>query len=199
MKRPQGSVTRAIDSVRSGRQEGAEVIYLRYFERLLREARTRLQGGRPGARDPEGAALSALASVLRDIERGGLTGIQDRESLLGFLVFKVREKALVQFRQEQSKKRGAGLIVGEDAVDPSDDRTFSEWLAEATPTPEDQTIWRDFFSRLEACLSPVQARVLDLDLQGHRGVDVAKLLGISPRSVFNHRKAIEVEARKLLA
>jgi hypothetical protein len=70
--RGEGAVTRWIGDPKSGGNAAAQHLWDRYFERLVRLARKRLQNTRRlrTVEDEEDAALSAFASLCRGVDRG---------------------------------------------------------------------------------------------------------------------------------
>src|SRR5260370_6120356 len=84
----EGSVTRWIGDLKSGGESAAQQLWERYFERLVRLARKKLQKARrPRAvEDEEDAALSAFDSFCRGVDRGRFPRLADRDDLWRLLV-----------------------------------------------------------------------------------------------------------------
>ena len=89
------------------------------------------------ALDPEIAAESAIRSILDRIKAGKEERLFDRNQLLGFLVARLRNKIVDQWRTETAKKRGEGLVTADSDV-------FSA-AKSLKPTPEDVLRFQELF------------------------------------------------------
>ena len=94
----EGSVTRWIGELKSGGDFAVQHLWERYFERLVRLARKKLQGTRRPriVEDEEDAALSAFDSFCRGVDRGRFARLADRDDLWRLLVVLTLRKALDQ-------------------------------------------------------------------------------------------------------
>jgi DNA-directed RNA polymerase specialized sigma24 family protein len=105
-----GSVTVWIDALKQGDRDAAQVLWDRYFRRLVGLARSRLQGlARRGA-DEEDVALSAFDSFYRAAERGRFPRLSDRDDLWQLLVVVTVRKAYDLVRYERRPSRGSGRV-----------------------------------------------------------------------------------------
>src|SRR5262245_51636439 len=84
----EGSVTHWIGDLKSGGDSAAQHLWERYFQRLVRLARKKLQSDRRPrtAEDEEDAALSAFDSFCRGVDRGRFPRLTDRDDLWRLLV-----------------------------------------------------------------------------------------------------------------
>jgi hypothetical protein len=80
------SVTHWIDQLKAGDQAAAQKLWEGYFHRLVRLARTKLQGAPKRAADEEDVALSAFDSFCQGVERGRFPQLADRDDLWRLLV-----------------------------------------------------------------------------------------------------------------
>ena len=83
-----GSITRCVADLKGGDHAAAQVLWERYFDRLVRLARRRLAiSRRTGAdADEEDAALSAFDSFCAGLAGGRFPRLEDRDDLWGLLV-----------------------------------------------------------------------------------------------------------------
>jgi hypothetical protein len=81
-----GSVTRWIDALRAGVDEAAGQLWRRYFESLVRLARSKLRAQAKAAADEEDVALSAFDSFYAGMARGRYPDLADRDDLWRLLV-----------------------------------------------------------------------------------------------------------------
>src|SRR4051812_14399498 len=80
---PDGSVTRWLGDLKAGDQDAARRLWDRYFEQLVRLARSKRRGlPDPGVHsDEEDVALSALDCVFRGAAEGKYPDLGDRDDL----------------------------------------------------------------------------------------------------------------------
>src|SRR5262249_59523795 len=101
-----GSVTEYIDKLKAGDPVAAQMLWERYFQRLVRLARKYLQKGRPRMADEEDVALSAFDSFCRGAEEGRFPQLADRDNLWRLLVVLTARKASHVLRDEGRQRRG---------------------------------------------------------------------------------------------
>jgi RNA polymerase sigma factor (sigma-70 family) len=133
------SVTHWIELLRQGDHAAARPLWERYYQQLVRLARSRL-GGRPRrVADEEDVALSAFASFCRGIERGRFPLLTDRQDLWALLVVITARKVLDLSAQQRRVKRGRGKVRGDSAFEPLEDgecRRGIEDVIGREPTPD---------------------------------------------------------------
>jgi RNA polymerase sigma factor (sigma-70 family) len=185
----EGSVTRWIGDLRSGGDSAAQHLWERYFGRLVRLARKRLQNtGRPrAAEDEEDAALSAFDSFCRGVERGRFPRLADRDDLWRLLVVLTMRKALDQIQRQGAAKRGGDNRIREltppDGADtPGGDAL--DRLMGSEPTPEFAAMVAEEHGRLRDALGDASLRqVLDLRLEGYTREEIAARMGCAVSAV----------------
>jgi DNA-directed RNA polymerase specialized sigma24 family protein len=176
------SITVWIESLKAGDAAAAENLWRRYFESLVRLARSRLQKARRAMADEEDAALSAFDSFFRGAAIGRYPRLNDRDDLWRLLVVITERKALDQATRERRQKRGGGKTRG--TLDPSARDGVHQKLAVPEPTPEFAAMAADECSRLLGLLRDQTLRqVALLRMEGYTNQELAGRLGYSPRSV----------------
>jgi DNA-directed RNA polymerase specialized sigma24 family protein len=100
-----GSVTTWISELKNGNQEAARLLWERYFEELVRIARTKLRKTSGMAANEEDVALLALNSVFRGARQGRFPQLQDRNNLWPLLVVITVRKSIDLVQHERAQKR----------------------------------------------------------------------------------------------
>ena len=108
-----GSVTRWIGPLKAGDVEAAQALWDRYFDGLVRLARTRLRDAPRAAADEEDVALSAIHCLCRGAAAGRFPQLADRDNLWRLLATIAAQKAVDLQRRETREKRGGGKTRGE--------------------------------------------------------------------------------------
>jgi len=185
----EGSVTRWIGDLRSGGDSAAQHLWERYFERLVRLARKKLQNTRHArtVEDEEDAALSAFDSFCRGVDRGRFPRLTDRNDLWRLLVVLTVRKALDQIERQGAAKRGGanqvGVVAAPDGGDDSGGDALDRFLG-SEPTPEFAAMITEEHRRLRAALRDASlCRVLDLRLEGYTREEIAGIMGCAVSTV----------------
>jgi DNA-directed RNA polymerase specialized sigma24 family protein len=199
----EGSVTHWIDDLKAGDDAAARRLWERYYDRIVRLARTRLRGvGRRGLEaDEEDAALSAFDSLCRGAARGQFPQLSDRDDLWKLLVVLTVRKALNQIEHQSAQKRGGGRVVRETDLPPAgadDGGNGLDHFAGREPTPEFAAMMADEYQRAREGLGEDSLRlVFDLRLEGFTREEIAARLGCAVRTVTRKlemiRSALEGE------
>jgi RNA polymerase sigma factor (sigma-70 family) len=185
----EGSVTRWIGDLKSGGDSAAKHLWERYFERLVRLARKRLQNARRPrtVEDEEDAALSAFDGFCRGVDRGRFPWVADRDDLWRLLVVLSVRKALDQIERQGAAKRGGDKVVGESALSRDGDDLGGNALDRLVgdePTPEFAAMVAEQHGRLRRALGEDSLRqVLDLRLEGYTREEIAEQMGCAVSTV----------------
>jgi DNA-directed RNA polymerase specialized sigma24 family protein len=188
-----GSVTIWIDALRAGDQEAARQLWRRYFESLVRLARSKLQSQARRAADEEDVALSALDSFYGGMARGRFPDLADRDDLWRLLVTITARKASDQNRWESQQKRGGGRVLRESDLvagsDPEADRLAQ--VIGAEPSPEFVVLVADECARrLQGLPDESLRQVALLKMEGYRNEEIATRLGCGRRTVARKLEVI---------
>jgi DNA-directed RNA polymerase specialized sigma24 family protein len=184
---PEGSVSHWIDLLKAGNQEGAQRLWEDYFQRLVRLARTRLQGIPRRAADEEDVALSAFDSFCRAAVQGRFPRLADRDDLWRLLVTLTERKATRVRRHEGRQKRGGGAVLDELALAGGSSSMAVpgiDQFAGREPTPEFAACVADEYARLLERLTSTELRTIaQWKLEGYTTEEMAARLGRAPRTV----------------
>lgn len=187
------SITRWIHELREGEEDAAEMLWSRYFQRMVRQANRSLGPGPPRAGDAEDVALSAFYSFCDGAQRGAFPQLKDRDNLWPLLVAITGYKTIDMLRRENRIKRGGtgkADAPGETSSAEARARKISSDFQEVIsrePTPEAVAETADQLNRLldlldetgDADLRTVALR----KLKGHRTSEIAEELGCVRRTV----------------
>lgn len=186
----EGSITQWIQQLKSGDDSIAEQeLWNRYFRRLVLLAREKLRGAPTQAEDEEDAALSAMDSFFRGVQRGRFPDIHDRTHLWPLLLTITANKAINQIHRQRAQKRGGGRVVNEQ-----DRSTAIEAIMSTEPSPEFAVqIAEECQSRVEALSDDSLRTVAQLKLEGYTNREIAAQLEVVERTV--ERKLRQIRQR----
>jgi DNA-directed RNA polymerase specialized sigma24 family protein len=181
-----GSVTYWICQLKAGDRAAAQHLWQRYFHRLVRLARHKLQGSPRLVADEEDVALSAFATFCRRAEQGCFPRLFDRDDLWQLLLVITTRKALNQIGQERRQKRGgagphqrAVPAAAAEAEEP-----VWEQLISPEPTPEVAAQVAEEYQRLLSILGEPELRSIALwKLEGDTTGQIAAKLRRAPRTI----------------
>jgi len=188
-----GSVTIWVDAVRGGDQEAARQLWQRYFESLVRLARSRLQSRAKGAADEEDVALSAFDSFYGGIAQGRFPDLADRDDLWRLLVTIAARKASDQNRWESRQKRGGGRVLHESDLmaGPEPEMDGLAQIVGAEPSPEFAALVADECARrLQGLPDESLRQVALLKMEGYLNEEIATRLDCGLRTVARKLEVI---------
>jgi len=188
-----GSVTIWVDALRAGDEEAARQLWRRYFESLVRLARSKLQSKARRAADEEDVALSAFDSFYGGLARGRFPDLGDRDDLWRLLVTIAARKASDQNRWESQQKRGGGRVLREsDLLAGSEpERDGLAQIVGAEPSPEFAALVADECARrLQGLPDESLRQVALLKMEGYLNEEIATRLGCGLRTVARKLEVI---------
>jgi DNA-directed RNA polymerase specialized sigma24 family protein len=176
---PEGSVSRHIRELKGGSAEAEERLFRRYVSEMTHLALANMKhmlGERAAALDPEIAAESALRSILDRIKTGKEERLFDHNQLFAFLVARLRNKIVDQWRTETAKKRGEGIIIADSDV-------FAA-AKSLKPTPEEVLGFQELLVHAMSALPNDDIRLIALlELEGYTDMEIGGIVGRSLRAV----------------
>jgi DNA-directed RNA polymerase specialized sigma24 family protein len=183
----QGSVTHWIGAMKIGDAEAAQRLWERYFDGLVRLARSKLGAIHRGAADEEDIALSAFHSFCHGAAHGRFPRLDDRYGLWRLLMTITARKALDLSERQHRKKRGGGRVRSESGLlkgglDAS--QVGLEQLVGREPTPDFAAMVADECRRLlEALGDDTLRRIALLRMEGYSDPEIAAQLECGLRTV----------------
>ncbi len=191
----EGSVTGWLDGAKAGRSSAAEALWGRYFPKLVRLARDKLQAIQ-GA-DEEDVALSAMDSFLDAARNGRFPDLADREGLWRLLVQMTVRKAIDMRRHETRQRRGSGACRREADLQFHDDDATLAPLAEVIdqiPTAEVAALMTEQYLRLLDLLGDDELRrVAVARMEGYTNQEIAAKMDCAVRTVERRLNLIRMK------
>lgn len=184
----QEQVTQWIQRLGHGDRRAAELLWERYFAKLVELARRKLAGIPRRAADEEDVALSAMHSFCQGMAEHRFEKVIDREDLWKLLVTITARKACAERRRHFAQKRGGGMVRGESAMLGLDHSSESEAgigdVLGSEPTPElALMVAEDCRRLLDRLQDETLRRVAVLALEGYGNSEIAEKLGCVTRTV----------------
>jgi RNA polymerase sigma factor (sigma-70 family) len=189
---PEASITDLLPALMNGDSEAVQAVWNEFFANLCRVAQRRLASGRPRGADEEDIALSALACVCRNMQRGHYREVSNRDDLWRLLVAVTQRKALTLLRNEARQKRGSGKVSGESVFQGlgSSEALGINAVASPVPSPEFVASMSETIEKMFAALDEQERQVAVLKLDGHRNEEIAEKLNRSLATVERKLKLI---------
>lgn len=180
-------MTHWLEQVKQGDAAGAQNLWERYFNQLVRLARDRLGGMPRQVVDEEDIALNAFASFCHGAKMGRFPRLGDRNDLWHLLIAITGHKAIDAIRAETRKKRGGGKVLNQDALQHGNDEVDAASLLDAIgtePTPQFAAILaEDFRLRLEQLDDETLRHVALRKMEGYQNDEIAEELGCASRTI----------------
>jgi len=181
------SVTRLIGRLRDQDPHAAELIWQRYFERLLSLARSKIGRLPHRVLDEEGILVSVFDRFFRAAKEERFTRLRDRDDLWQILLVLTERKVADQFRAAIAQKRGGSSPQHKLRQDDAEIRE----MATDEPGPEFVTSFNENLARALGRLSePTTREVALLRMEGFENSEIASRLEISVRSVERKLRVI---------
>jgi DNA-directed RNA polymerase specialized sigma24 family protein len=183
-----GSITRWLGGVKEGDEAAARALWERYFARLVRLARSKLQAARrSNVADEEDAALSAFDSFCAGAAQGRFPDLTDRDGLWRLLVVITSRKVQAQGRLVHRLKRGGGMVRNTSDLPGAGDADEVEALARIVgtePTPESAAVVAEEYRRLLDALGDETLRSVAIwRMEGYTSDEIGARLGCARRTV----------------
>jgi DNA-directed RNA polymerase specialized sigma24 family protein len=183
-----GSITRWLGGVKEGDEAAARALWERYFARLVRLARSKLQAARrSNVADEEDAALSAFDSFCAGAAQGRFPDLTDRDGLWRLLVVITSRKVQAQVRLVHRLKRGGGMVRNTSDLPGAGDADEVEALARIVgtePTPESAAVVAEEYRRLLDALGDETLRSVAIwRMEGYTSDEIGARLGCARRTV----------------
>jgi len=195
-------VTRWISRLADGSDEAAQVIWEKYFSKLVGFARRKLQDAPRRSFDEEDVAISAMFSFYRGLEAGRFERVEDRDDLWKLLVTITARKIYAQRRSAMTEKRGGGKVRGESIFqqfDSSDEfqRGIGDVLGDE-PSPELANMLVENTQQYLDCLDDESLQdIARLKLEGWTNDEIAKKQNCVRRTIERRLERIRDKWSKI--
>jgi DNA-directed RNA polymerase specialized sigma24 family protein len=178
------TVTVWLAQLRQGDHRAVDLLWRRYFDRVVALARARLGGLPRKAADEEDVALSVFDTLCRGVIAGKYPQLEDSHGLWPLLVVLTVRKACDRLNHERRQKRGGGLVRAEADVGADDDDAFRlDSILNDEPTPVMLAIMDEQCERLFARLDDDQRKIARGKLQGYTNQELADQLDCGLRTI----------------
>lgn len=180
----QGSVTNLLAQLKQGEaSQLQQQLWNRYFEKLVRLARTHLSRRHSQVEDEEDAVLSALNSFFVRLNDGQFPNLNDRTNLWPLLVNITLCKTRNLSRRQGAQKRDARRTVSATSSS-NEEGNWLEQMADATPSPELAVEAAEEANRLLSILGKESLQqVARMKLDGFTNAEIAAKVGVMERTV----------------
>ena len=183
----EGSVTRWIAQLElSDADRAQEELWKRYFDQLVRLARTKLGNAPRRVADEEDVAVVALQSFFGGAREGRFPQLRDRSGLWPLLAKITSHKAIDQRRRWLAQKQGGGRapIEMNDGIGEGPDNGWPAGLLEDELRPDFIVAINEECQRLMDQLPDDSMReITRLRLEGYTNAEIAEALGVVKRTV----------------
>ena len=188
----QESVTFWLERLKSGDRDAVPQLWERYFPRLMRLARRRLEGSPRRAADEEDVVLSAFNSFCQRVEQGRFPQLEDRTDLWRLLAVITSRKALKLAEANRRVKRGGGQVRGESVfLGAAEEQAGIHGVADEQPTPDFAVQMAEEIRRLLDRLDdPKLCEMALLKLEGYSNEEIAERLQCALRTVERRLRGI---------
>ena len=180
-----GSVTRWIGPLKAGEVEAAQALWDRYFEGLVRLARTRLRDAPRAVADEEDVALSAIHCLCRGAAAGRFPQLADRDNLWRLLATIAAQKAVDLQRREDREKRGGGRTHREvDLAAGGAEADFAAQVVGREPSPEFAAqLDEEYRRQLDRLEDDGLRQIAVWKMEGYDNDEIARRVGCGVRTV----------------
>ena len=180
-------VTQWIACLSNGDDAAVQAIWERYFEKLVRFARKKLDRIPRRVADEEDIALSAMQSFCRAAAAGRFPRLNDRHDLWKLLVTITARKAFAEMKRHWAQKRGGGQVRGE-SVFMGVGEVSGEWgigqVLGAEPTPEFACLVAETFNDLLDRLAEEDLNAIArYKMEGYTNGEIATAMNCVERTI----------------
>lgn len=184
------SITEWLDQARQGEEFGRQNLWERYYERLVRLAKSRLSAGERRISDEEDVAAMAFAAFFHALDQGRLTDIQNRDGLWRVLVTIAENKVTDHARHLNRQKRGGGQVRGHSIFLDDEGNQFIE------PPDPSPRFAEEFGLVCQEMLGSLRKDLRDIavwKMEGYTNQEIAERLGCVEESV--RRKVVLIRTQ----
>jgi DNA-directed RNA polymerase specialized sigma24 family protein len=176
------SITQWLQQAQEGDEYARQQLWVRYYERLIRLARSRIATGNARVSDEEDVVVGAFDAFFRALDNGKFPELGDREGIWRLLVVIADNKANDLYRYQNRQKRGGGQIRGHSAfLDAGGDGDHFEQIPD--PSPDFAETLCFACNELLMRLKPELRRVAVWKMEGYTNKEIADELECVEESV----------------
>jgi DNA-directed RNA polymerase specialized sigma24 family protein len=193
MSSPPGSITLWLQRLQSESAQAAQVLWERFFARMVAVARQRLAAAPRRAADEEDVALSAFMRFHRGVQQGRFPHLHDREDLWRILFTLTVRGAANLVRDQTREKRGGGRVRGDSALG------AGEGPPDDGPTPEEALLMEEGLVRLLDALGKDELRQIALArMEGYSNAEIARQQDCAEVTIERRLRLIRARWRQVM-
>ena len=185
------SISEWVCKLKVGDSEAANLLWERYFEKLVAQANRRIRAHDcpKGTLEPEDIAVSVFESLWKGANAGRFQNVTDRDELWWLLLVMTRNKVVSHIRHAMAERRFPGKMpVSLDLAKPGE--AFYE-LVSQEPTAADIVLLEEKCSCLLSLLREEKSRqIAVLRLEGFTIEEMCQRTGLSSATVTRKLKLI---------
>ncbi|MEL7335908.1 MAG: ECF-type sigma factor [Planctomycetota bacterium] len=160
--------------------DAAGGLWIRCFDRLIREAKKHLRANSRRMMDEEDVAIIAFDAFLTGVAQGRFSRLSTREDLWQIMAMLVQRKAMSMLRCHTAQKRGGGDVRGDSGfvrgeMEGGIENVSDPWIAEQMCVET-----RDLFDKLR---TPELKSIALMKMEGYTNPEIAGSMSIAVRSV----------------
>ncbi|MEQ9409460.1 MAG: ECF-type sigma factor [Fuerstiella sp.] len=180
----EGSITRVIRKMQSGDQDGADLLWQRFYVRLKYLVKDRLRSQLGSLSDEEDLALESLSELFRGLLDGKYPSLDNREAFWRLLVTVATRNVIDEINRENRMKRGGGKVYPESAFSSSESAALFEKIASSVEAPDVQMMITERCTELLESLTDEDLQAIAImKTAGSTNHEIAASLKMSLRSV----------------
>jgi RNA polymerase sigma-70 factor (ECF subfamily) len=180
--------------LRSGEDDAARALFVRFARRLVGLARGHL-GGRLAAKvDPEDVVQSAYKSFFVRHRQGDLE-VGSWDGLWGLLTLITLRKCADRAAHFRTERRD----LAREVPQPATDSAAGAWqlAVDRDPRPDEAAVLAETVQALFRSLDPDERGVLELSLQGYTATEISASLNRAERSVRRLRERVRKRLERM--
>lgn len=188
------TVTNWIVRLGDGDENAIEIMFAKYFERLIHLAVRKMHGMNQAPRSGEDVAISAVKSFCAGLKNKKIE-VTSEDDLWGCLFRITTRKACAERRRAFSAKRGRNATLRQSDMTDEDQNDLFQAVAGREPSPELAMEMAETADELLAVFDdqPTQRQIIELKLGGFSNQEIAERTGLVLRTVFWHLKNIQTK------
>ena len=182
----ENSITKYFSALKRGESEAAQLIWEKFFKRLIELARKKLKSSPKRWSDEDDIVQQAFAQFFSQVQQNRFPKLNNRGDLWQILAMLVDRRATDQIRRQVNKKSGGGKVRGDSAfIGPNDSRGAGiNSFADNEPTADLAAEFvEELAVRLQGLKNDEYRQIALLKLQNYTNKEIADKIRSSVRTV----------------
>ncbi len=189
------TVTQWLGELKAGHDRAAQKLWDRYYQRIVRLARDRLQSAARRVADEEDVAISVFECLFAGVSEGHFEDLSSRDNLWRLLATLTARKAVDQIHHQTRQKRGGGKVRGESVwMNRAASDSASPGIAQAVSdeaTPLFSALLAEEAQHMLDTLDDEDSRLIaEWRMDGYSNDEIAQRLSCTVRTVERKLHAI---------